>query len=146
MNNDSKTMIHASEVPRTYHLCSRKDCPKAHSCLHQIAYELTHETREILTIINPEFCDEADCKYYADANPQVFAKGFSKMQSRMYPAQYDEFMSRLRKLWGRTPYFERRRGERLLPDDEQALILQTLKDVGVTENLDFDDFVRGVKW
>lgn len=52
----------------------------------------------------------------------------------------------LRAKFGRNPYFLRRRGERLLPPEEQKFILDTLKQVGVTQEMKFDAYEEKIYW
>lgn len=139
--------IKQSEIPTYYALCIRNECQRAQVCLHQIAYELVKDKDEYLKIINRNRCTCDDtCPYFADSKPVKFAKGFSQMQTKMFPAQYSTFMNTLRDLWGRTPYFERHRGVRLLPPDEQQVIRDLLKKIGVTEELAFDGYEKQTNW
>jgi hypothetical protein len=64
----------------------------------------------------------------------------------MYPDQYSKFMSICINRFGRNPYFMRRRGETALPPSEQQFIRSVLKDVGVTEDLDFDAYEMRFTW
>ncbi|MEO3239187.1 DUF6078 family protein, partial [Parabacteroides distasonis] len=89
--------------------------------------------------------DEA-CPYFRDSAPVTYARGFTGMQSRMFPAQYQQFMSILMSHFGRNPYFERRRGEFPLSPKEQRIVLNALRRVGVTEELRFDHYEESVNW
>ena len=95
----------------------------------------------------PTLCtrDEA-CPYFRDSAPVTYARGFTGMQSRMFPAQYQQFMSILMSHFGRNPYFERRRGEFPLSPKEQRIVLNALRRVGVTEELRFDHYEESVNW
>ena len=89
----------------------------AATCLHQVAYSMMMEkNEEYLHLINPTRCskDEA-CTYYRNKKPVIFARGFTNFQKRMYPQQYDKFMTSLILHFGRNQYFKRRRGDILLP-------------------------------
>ena len=48
--------------------------------------------------------------------------------------------------WGRNPYFERRRGARLIPPKEQEFALKALKIAGVTEEMQFDAYEEAINW
>lgn len=100
-----------------------------------------------ITAAEPPLCtrDEA-CPYFRDSAPVTYARGFTGMQSRMFPAQYQQFMSILMSHFGRNPYFERRRGEFPLSPKEQRIVLNALRRVGVTEELRFDHYEESVNW
>ena len=137
-----------TSLPINYPVCEHSSCPMAATCLHQVAYSMMMEQNaEYLRLINPTRCskDEA-CTYYRDKKPVIFARGFTNFQKRMFPDQYSRFMSICIKHWSRNPYFERRRGDRYLPPDEQVFILNALKTVGVTEDMKFDSYEENINW
>jgi hypothetical protein len=136
-------------IPSRYTVCQYADCKNAKNCLRQIAYQLLLEDEDeyCLSLLKPRFCSkDGNCKYYRDCNPVTFAKGFTNFQKKMYPQQYQEFMMRLIGKFSRNPYFVRRRGERLLSPEEQKFIIDTLKQVEVTEKLKFDAYEEKIYW
>ena len=78
--------------------------------------------------------------------PRLRSRHLRTGQSRMFPAQYQQFMSILMSHFGRNPYFERRRGEFPLSPKEQRIVLNALRRVGVTEELRFDHYEESVNW
>lgn len=117
------------------------------TCLHQTAYSTLIEHEEYLQLINPTRCSQNEsCAYYRDSKPVTYARGFTNFQKRMFPGQYSRFMSICINHWSRNPYFERRRGDRSLPPDEQAFILNALKKAGVTEDMKFDSYEENINW
>lgn len=62
------------------------------------------------------------------------------------PRSVQTFHGDLRRRMGRNPYFERRRGARLIPISEQKFILKVLKIVGVTEEMQFDSYEQAINW
>ena len=68
-------------------------------------------------------------------------QGFKKMQQSMLPSQYQEFMYRLIGKFGRTSYFERRRGERLCSPADIEVVKKVLSDIGLPE-LEFDGYQK----
>ncbi len=134
-------------IPSGYAVCLHSECPKAAECLHNIAYRELLKDQERLSLINPEFCKpESECQFFRDCTLVRYARGFTSFQHRMYPDQYDKFKSILQHRFGRTPYYERRRGNIALPPAEQDLILGVLKKVGVTELMEFDSYEDAVNW
>ena len=135
-----------TSLPINYPVCEHSSCPKAATCLHQVAYSMMLEQNaEYLRLINPSRCSKNEsCIYYRDSKPVNYARGFTNFQKRMFPDQYSRFMSICINHWSRNPYFERRRGERSLPPDEQVFILNALKTVGVTEDMKFDSYEENI--
>lgn len=121
-----------TSLPINYPVCEHSSCPMAATCLHQVAYSMMMEqNEEYLRLINPTRCSKDEtCTYYRDKKPVIFAKGFTNFQKRMYPQQYDQFMTTLILHFGRNQYFKRRRGDILLPPEEQEVIRLMLEKVG----------------
>lgn len=120
----------------------------AATCLHHIAYTMMMEqNEEYLQLINPARCgkDESGI-YYRDKKPVIFARGFTNFQKRMYPQQYDQFMTTLCFHFGRNQYFKRRRGDILLPPEEQEVIRQMLEKVGADSKMEFDNYEEHINW
>lgn len=135
------------DAPRSYPVCLHADCPCAEKCLHQLAYQPLQEQIPILQLLNPRQCTkDSRCPHYRDSAPVRYARGFTGMQKRMYPGQYDIFMSTLVSQFGRNPYFERRKGERPLSPHEQEIVRRALRKAGVTAELDFDSYEESIPW
>jgi len=138
--------ILSKDVPNGYEYCIVSDCPMASHCLRQMALQVVTKRDRQLTIINPKRTKPSEqCEYYRADEPQMFGKGFAKMQQEMLPRQYAAFMNRLQARFGRTGYFERRRGDRLCSPNDMTFIRQVLSDLGLS-HLDFDDFVELYNW
>lgn len=135
------------DIPENYPLCIHADCRMADSCLRQLAYRRHDELGTFLRLINPAKCSKGtDCPYYVNNQPVRFAKGFVNFKQRMYPDQYDRFMTLLICHFGRNQYFKRRRGDIVLPPEEQEVIRYTLEKVGVTKPMEFDDYIEAINW
>ncbi|MGN0035989.1 MAG: DUF6078 family protein [Bacteroidaceae bacterium] len=135
------------DMPADYPLCLHADCPMADTCLHQLAFRRHDELDTYLNLINPARCTkQADCPYHVDSRPVRFAKGFMGMQKRMYPEQYGHFMTLLICHFGRNSYFKRRRGDILLPPKEQEVIRIALEKAGVSQPMEFDQYVEAIHW
>lgn len=136
-----------SAIPDNYPVCLHHDCPVASACLHQMAYATMLERDTYLRLINPTRCgNDASCTFYRDSKPVMYARGFAHFQKHMYPDQYRRFMAMCISHWSRNPYFERRRGDRLLPPAEQEFLLNALKEVGVTEDMAFGSYEEHINW
>lgn len=137
----------AHSIPRDYPVCMYGDCPLAEKCLHQRAFRGHEEMGTYLRLLNPSKCRKQEgCPHYVDSEPVRFAKGFTGFQKKMYPGQYERFMNALVLHFGRNQYFKRRRGDMLLPPEEQAVIKSVLEKVGADSSLDFDQYVEETYW
>ena len=67
------------------------------------------------------------------------------MKEEMLPRQYKVFMNRLQDHFGRTGYFERRRGERLCSPADIDVIEKVLANLGLS-HLGFDAYERHFNW
>lgn len=134
-------------APAGYPVCVHSECPKAAECLHRIAFEELRTEMTYMRLLNPDHCSADDsCTNFRSNKPLRYARGFKQMQRHMYPDQYVRFMTILIMEFGRNPYYDRRRGVIPMPPEEQKLVLQVLKRVGVTEELEFDSYVDAINW
>lgn len=141
----SKTL--SKEVPENYALCLREDCLCASTCLRRLACKPMMERSTYLRVLNPDRClPGASCPYYRNSAPVVYARGFKGMQERMLPAQYQKFRALLLNHFSQNTFYERRRGDFALTPEEQEQVLQTLRQVGVTEELPFDRYEECFRW
>jgi hypothetical protein len=138
--------VSVNEVPDWYPVCIKSDCPLASHCLRQIAMRLLTEQHTYVRMVNPLIatCSE-QCRFYLSDEKQRYGRGFKKMQNEMLPRQYQEFMCRLIGQFGRTGYFERRRGERLCSPPEVQKVKNVLKGMGL-DNLEFDKYEMRYFW
>ena len=121
-------MISYKEVPGTYLHCIHADCPMASHCLRQLAMQTMPNDYTAVSVVNPKLTKQsAECEFYRNDAPQVYGKGFKNMQKQMLPGQYETFSYRLQGKFGRTGYFERRRGERLCSPREIQIVNDVLK-------------------
>jgi hypothetical protein len=134
-------------LPDYYPVCLHAGCPLATTCLHQLAYQELVRTAEYLRLINPLRCTKDDtCPYFRNNKPVVYARGFTNFQTKMFPEQYNTFMTLLIRQFGRNSYFERRRGAYGLPPREQEIVLSALRQAGVTEAVKFDGYEEKINW
>ena len=134
-------------LPAQYAVCMHSECPMAATCLHHLAYDELVKTNEYLNLINPTKCmKDQSCKHYRSNKPEIYARGFTNFQNKMYPNQYDTFKYLLICHFGRNSYYERRRGDYAIPPKEQQIILNALRQAGVTEEMKFDGYEERINW
>ena len=138
--------INLKDVPNGYSFCVVSDCQMASHCLRQRAMQVLDDSERIVKIVNPKRTKPSEqCEFYSPDEPVVFARGFAAMQEEMLPRQYSVFMNRLKQQFGRTGYFERRRGDRLCSPQDIIAIRKVLADLGLS-HLSFDGFVEQYNW
>ena len=134
-------------LPENFSVCLHADCLMADKCLRQVAYSQMTENKENIYMVNPRHCSkEGKCKFYRDATPARYAKGFTQFQKHLLPEQYQEFMSVLIVHFGRGGYFYRRRGVVALSPVEQEVVLNALRSTGFKEDLPFDSYEELYNW
>jgi hypothetical protein len=145
MNNKKKFTM--KDVPGGYGLCTRNDCAVCNHCLRHIAYnDVVTDELWVINHVNPlRVKPTAECDYFRTDELATYAKGFVKMKQEMLPRQYDEFMCRLIGKFGRTGYYERRRGERLCTPSEIKAIRTVLQELKLPD-LEFDGYVKQFNW
>ena len=87
----------------------------------------------------------AECEYFRTDELATYAKGFKKMQQEMLPRQYGEFSIKLIGKFGRTGYYERRRGERLCSPADIEIVRNVLQGLGLPD-LEFDSYLKQTNW
>lgn len=138
--------ISYEEVPNGYTVCIKSDCPLANDCLRQLAMQVLTKQNKIVRIVNPLLSQPSErCEFYRSDEPQIYACGFSAMKEEMLPRQYKVFMNRLISKFGRTGYFERRRGERLCSPNDIKTVEAVLKDLCLS-HLGFDEYEQRYNW
>ena len=135
------------DVPGGYALCTRDDCTVCNHCLRNIAYkDVVTEKLWAITLVNPlRVVPNEQCEYFRTDVLATYARGFVKMKQEMLPRQYDAFMIKLIGKFGRTGYYERRRGERLCSPKEIEFIRSVLKELGLPA-LEFDSYQQQYNW
>ena len=134
------------DIPFGYALCMRNDCKVCEHCLRHMAYNDVGKDEKKLMIVNPLLVEPSEqCEHFRTDEPATYARGFVKMKQEMLPRQYDEFMVRLIGRFGRTGYYERRRGERLCSPKEIEFIRKVLQEMKLPE-LEFDGYEKQLNW
>ena len=144
---DNKKKFTIEDVPGGYGLCSRNDCAVCNHCLRHIAYnDVVTEELWVINHVNPlRVKPTSECEFFRTDELATYAKGFVKMKLEMLPRQYDEFKCRLTGKFGRTGYYERRRGERLCSPSDIRKIRDVLHELKLPE-LEFDGYVKQYNW
>ncbi|KAB5260381.1 hypothetical protein DWX40_11670 [Bacteroides stercoris] len=137
-----------SDIPRNFLWCINRQCPKAATCLRQLAERLSPVTLVSCETINPNhLTGPADGCPYFRSNKQVrYARGFLGILENLTTRQKRFFSSRIINNSSRRTYYRIRNGERALSPDEQQNIINVLKECGVTFAIEFDAYFEDYDW
>ena len=80
-----KEKIDSSDIPASYLLCMKQDCPKATTCLRRIAEQQIGDEVKLWHVISPKYQEKQTdrCAYFRPADKLTYALGFIGMLDRM---------------------------------------------------------------
>ncbi len=108
-----KEKLDFSEVPYQYSMCLNRQCPKADTCLRQLAEQSVPEKVEHWTIISPKRLTtvKGDCPYYRSNIKARYAKGFIGILESLPHKQMESVITHLISFFSRRTYYRVRKGE-----------------------------------
>ena len=138
----------SGEVPTSYTLCIKGDCPKADACLRHKATLMMPADVQKWNILSPAYLaqTEGECPHYRSAEKVKYARGFVRMMSALTVKQAHVVKDSIVATFGINMYYRMRRGDRLITPTEQEAIYQILEQQGVTTRPDFDAYVEDYLW
>lgn len=141
-----------TDVPKTFGLCAVDDCPVAASCLRSLGAQLLPEEYLQWFFVNPALTRRRTategCPAFADAAPQLMARGFTAALRQVPSGQMDAVREAIRAELGigQNNFYEMRRGQRPLNRQEQARIAAVLVRFGAAEPVEFDAYEERRYW
>lgn len=128
-------------------VCMSGECKVADTCRRAIAYRTITKECKTYEIVNPMVVTNDDqCPMYPYKETVRYAKGFMQMVENLPPRVFSEMKRKLLAHYGKNPYYEMRKGDRLIsPADQmyfQALFLQQ----GITTPYPFDEYIDKEEW
>lgn len=143
-----KTEINYSQVPCSYLICLKGECPQANSCLRQLAEQSMPTDVQYCNIISPKYLAAITgaCPHYRSSTKVRFAQGFIKLLEDLPYKQMQAVISRLSGYFGRRTYYRVRRGDRLLSLSEQKAVQNILINCGVSQPREFDAYIEEYDW
>ena len=143
-----KEKIDSSDIPTSYLLCMKQDCPKATTCLRRIAEQQIGDEVKLWHVISPKYQEKQTdrCAYFLPADKLTYALGFIGMLDRMPYKLMQEAICKLMRRFGRRTYYRVRKGERPLSPDEQKSMLNILKQCGINDPGKFDAYFEAYDW
>ena len=143
-----KEKIDFSIVPHQYSMCLNSKCPKASTCLRQLAEQSATEDLQYWSIISPKHLAtlKGACPYYRPDTKMRYAKGFVGILENLPHKQMQAIVPYLMVALGRRTYYRVRKGERLLSESEQQMIRNIFKRHGINVALEFDAYIEDYDW
>ena len=143
-----KTPQTSVEVPTSYTLCIKSDCPKAAVCLRHKATLMIPADVMKWSILSPAYLaqTEGECPHYRTAEKVKYARGFVRMMSALTVKQAHVVKDSIVATFGMNMYYRMRRGERLITPTEQEAIYQMLEQQGITTRPEFDAYIEDYLW
>ena len=143
-----KTPQTSVEVPTSYTLCIKSDCPKAETCLHHVATQMMPAEIQKWSILSPAYLAqiEGECPHYRSAEKVQYARGFVRMMSALTVTQAHMVKDCIVAKFGMNMYYRMRRGERLITPTEQDELYQLLELQGVKTRPEFDAYAEDYLW
>ena len=134
-----KEKIDSSDIPTSYLLCMKQDCPKATTCLRRIAEQQIGDEVKLWHVISPKYQEKQTdrCAYFRPADKLTYALGFIGMLDRMPYKLMQEAICKLMRRFGRRTYYRVRKGERML---------NILKQCGINDPGKFDAYFEAYDW
>ncbi|WP_297905350.1 DUF6078 family protein [uncultured Parabacteroides sp.] len=135
-------------IPNQYTLCLDRQCPKASTCLRQLAEQSMPDETAYWQIISPRHLAslKGTCPYYRPNKKVRYATGFVNLLESLPHKQMLTVIPVLMRHFSRRTYYRVRKGERPLSPSEQQVVLNVLKRCGVKEAKDFDAYFEEYDW
>lgn len=143
-----KTPQTSVEVPTSYTLCIKSDCPRAAMCLHYKATQMIPADVMKWSILSPAYLAQrvGECPHYRSTEKVKYARGFVRM-IRTLPVNISEMVAqKLIARFGRNAYYDMRKGKRAIAPAEQEIILTVVAECGAQQEVVFDSYEEGYQW
>ena len=137
-----------AQVPHGFIHCLQAECPKAATCLRQMAYAHLPEQEKFLHVINPkqQLPRKGACPYYLDAQPVRYARGFMRTINALPVGKLETFRIRLISRFSQKIYYLTRKGERALSPEEQETVISIARQLGLQLDDYFDKYEYRLHW
>lgn len=128
-------------------LCSGNGCTVADLCHRAIGYKTITCEDKTLQVVNPMIVTNDDqCPMYSRKQVVRYAKGFMQMEQDLPRAVFETMKKALLENFGKNPYYEMRKGTRLISPKNQQFFAALFLLQGITEPHPFDEYVDIEEW
>lgn len=138
-------MLTYSSIPRTFAHCPAETCPRKNECLRWKAFELLPENSpEQIVMINPKSVPPqgVECPYFLKMELHRYAKGMKQIFDKI---PYNQAVALRREMidrFGKSGYYRRVNGAKLISPKDQALIKTIFSTNGLPDDVPFDEYVE----
>lgn len=132
-----------------YIVCYKADCSHCEECLRYLVGQHGQTLSRVVTAVNQMNTDvqAGHCPMYKNAGKLRMARGMTKLLTSDMPGRVEkDIRHQLFMYFGRTNYYEYRKGARLISPEQQQEIANIFKACGWNEPPQFDGFVEDYDW
>ncbi len=134
-----------TDVPKTFGLCQRDDCPLAATCLRHVCETLLPERHWQWSYVTRAATSgylSSACQAFVSAQPVRVALGFTRALGQVKSAQLPLVRQELIHIFGKSTkvYYLARWGGRPLSDEEQRRVEEVFVRYGVEAPVTFDAY------
>ena len=137
-----------SEKARTYVVCLSETCSRRDNCLRRRVADAASTSLRLFSCVNPRW-DKAgsdDCPMYRSAAKVLMARGMMHLFDDLPYAIVKSIRKQLIAHFSRKPFYDMRKGVRLINPDAQQYIADVMQRHGVTTSPRFDSFEEVYWW
>jgi len=128
-----------NEVPSWFPLCHNTQCPKAATCLRQMAAKAAPAETAVRPCVLPGQWNNEACDWYAEAKTTLLGRGFTQLFNRVYDTDGKAMRKELLSLFRyKKKYYACLKGEMPLTAEEQQFIRRMVVRRGYDWEVVFD--------
>lgn len=127
-------------------LCSGSGCKVADLCHRAMGYKTITKEDRYLRVVNPlVITNDKDCPMFSGKKKVRYGCGFMNMERNLPRAVFESMKSELLARYTKNPYYEMRKGTRLISPDVQQFFAELFEAQGI-EPYPFDSYVEKEEW
>lgn len=132
-----------TKIIRTKTLCLNSECPQASTCRRFVYAHSIPKDELSFSVFNPTYLSGlSECPHYWSTDLVHYAKGFIHLLESL-PAGDKTLINALMLRYGRKNYYRYRKGELLLPPEEQEFITDLVRQTCPSiQAVEFDGYVE----
>ena len=127
-------------------MCFLEGCPRADKCVKHLAYKMFGDQKTHGNTVMPSSLKaDGQCDQFDEAIPKRYAKGAQHMFDEVRMKHYGQLKARVMGiLGGRTSYYRCMRGEKLISEEQQAIIANLFKSYGYSSSNLYDEYIESL--
>ena len=144
MNRD----IDFSQMPNLFGTCNVTNCPLAETCLRHLAHDKVSSKEPFINVLNHKWLAQQKkrCQFYLKNEPVKRARGFKRLLGIIPAGKIGSFRMALLSRMGYRRYYQARKGEILLTEAEENMVIKQAKRFGVVMDDYFDKHEMVLMW